>query len=399
MQKPSLWKLAPEIVTKPWGLVHRVALKFTGIPVGLGEFWLASAQTGPGNYSNTVSDPALRRDLVELLDEAAGVGESALGEVIGERAVRHLHENPHRGKTEAWYVRAAKGRTGVAGGPRTREQTKHLQHIIQMEGLKPDVDSWSEEVRGLMGLLEPLEGGEVLLVPAGTLHTMYAIGPDSALIIDELQQGYGEALLPTLSKILMVQDNLLSVQVHPGDQTVSDAAEGRVSAKQDLQANPTVRVYDFGRRPGEYPEMGFSLVDPGAGMRRVTPIQIEPGPGVSVEVMMADPHLVKSRLRFAADGGYGLQPPQGSYHVLHCLEGTAELQGGSRAMSVGRGETVFVPACLEGDLRVVAASDCVFFDDAFPAIPTLTAFLATNGAPTDAIELLLKPPRALPVEG
>ena len=86
MSAPGLWKLAPAVVTKPWGLVHQEALSATGIEVGLGEFWLASAQTGVGNYSNAVVDPPLRRTLAELLSKAAARGDAALEALIGRRA-------------------------------------------------------------------------------------------------------------------------------------------------------------------------------------------------------------------------------------------------------------------------------------------------------------------------
>ena len=394
MDKPGLWKLEPAVVTKPWGLVHGEAIALTGIRVGVGEFWLASAQTGPGNYSNTVVDPALRKTLAALLAEAAQAGDGALERLVGADTVRHLRENPHRGKTEAWYVRAVEGRTGVAAGPRNAEEAARLKELITTQGLEPDVESWSPEVRELLGLIEPLSGGEVFLVPAGTLHTMFAIGPESKLIIDELQQGYGQALLPTLSKILMVQDNLLSVQVHPGDRTVADAAEGRLKVEQDLQADPTVRVYDFGRRPGERPELGFSLVDPGAGLRRAQPVRVQVAPGHTCEVILADARWVKARTRLEGGRRYGLAPCYGGYRVLHLLEGQAEVLVDGRAMGARRGETVFVPACLEAQVQIEAQPSCTFFDDAFPVVTALTRFLGTRGAGADQIEALLSPPRA-----
>jgi mannose-6-phosphate isomerase class I len=394
MENPGLYKLEPAVVNKPWGLVHADAMDFTGIRVGVGEFWLASAQTGPGNYSNTVIDPALHKTLADVLAEAAREGDDALARLIGADTVRMLRENPHRGKTEAWYVRAVEGRTGVACGPRTAEEIERLKALITTQGLEPDVDGWSTEVRDLMGLIEPLKGGEIFLVPAGTLHTMFAVGPDSKLIIDELQQGYGEALLPTLSKILMVQDNLLSVQVHPNDKTVADAAEGRLKVDQDLQANPTVRLYDFGRRPGERPELGFSLLDPETGMRRAQPVTVQAAPGHSCEVILAGARWVKARTRLEGGRLYDLAPCYGSYRVLHFLEGEAEILVDGRAMAVHRGETVFVPACLEGQVRIEARVHCAFFDDAFPTVTVLTRFLGTRGAGADQIEALLSPPKA-----
>ncbi len=394
MEKPGLYKLEPVVVNKPWGLVHGGVMDFTGVRVGLGELWLASAQTGPGNFSNTVADPGLRKTLARVLAEAAEVGDDALARLVGTETVRLLRENPHRGKTEAWCVRAVEGRTGVACGPRNAEQAERLKTLITTEGLEPDVDGWSNEVRELMGLIEPLEGGEIFVVPAGTLHTMFAVGPDSKLIIDELQQGYGEALLPTLTKILMVQDNLLSVQVHPNDQTVADAAEGRLKIDQDLQANPTVRLYDFGRRPGERPELGFSLLDPRAGMRRAQPVSVQVGPGHVCEIILADARWVKARTSLGGGRTYDLAPCYGSYRVLHFLEGEAEVLVDGRSMTARRGETIFVPACLESQVRIEARAQCSFFDDAFPAVTVLTRFLGTRGVSADQIEGLLSPPRA-----
>jgi len=393
MDRPGLWKLAPAVVTKPWGLVHEEVLAFTGIEVGLGEFWLASAQTGPGNYSNLVVEPALRKTLAELLTQAAAEG--VLGDVLGARAASLVKDEPHRGKTEAWHVRLAQGRTGVAAGPASAEDAARLKHLILTQGLPPDVEAWSDEVRRLFGLVEPLQGGEVFLAPAGTLHTMFAVGRESRLIIDEVQQGYGECLLPTLSKILCVQDDLLSVQVHPDDATVAAAAAGELRVGQDLQANPTVRLYDFGRRPGEDPEMGFRLVNPEAGLRRVCPVVAEPAEGQRIEVIVADRHFARSRVSIRAGRAFGLTPLCGSYRVLHWLDGTAELTGNARAMEVRRGETVFVPACLEAGLRIEAATDCVLFDDAFAEVVRLAHFLARNGASAEQIEALLAPPRAI----
>ena len=397
MAKPVLWKLAPAAVNKPWGLVNDEARRLAGVDVGVGEFWLASAQTGPGNYSNTIAEPSLRMTLAEALREAKADGAETLESLIGARAAAHLSANPHRGKTESWHIRSVEGRTGVAAGPRTKDDAERLERIIRSQGLPPDVTRWSDEVCELFGLILPLQGGEVFLAPAGALHTMFAIGPESRLIIDEIQQGYGEALLPTLSKILCVQDNLLSVQVHPNDETVAAAAEGQMDIDQDLQANPTVRIYDFGRRPGEYPELGFRLVDPEAGLLRVQPVTVGPSDGVTVEAMVAAPEFVKCRLRLSG-ARTDLQPLHGSYRVLHCSEGQAEVSANSRTVALARGETVLVPAALEAATVVRAEGECVLFDDAFPDIPALSAFLGRHGASVESIESLLSPPRALPAE-
>jgi hypothetical protein len=391
MTQPALWKLAPAPVTKPWGLVHDSAVRMTGIRAGVGELWLASAQTGPGNCSTTVLEPNLRRTLAQILADA---GEDELTALLGPTPLAHLREHPYRGKTEAWYIRAAVGRVGVVAGPRNQADADRLKQIITTDGLDPHPQDWSDEVRELFGVLDFLRGGEMFLTPAGALHTMFAVGPESILIIDEIQQGYGQALMPTLSKILMVQDSLLSVQVHPSDETVADATAGRFAIEQNLQENPTVRVYDFGRRPGVYPERGFQLTRPENGLRRVTPIRLATQDGCTREIMVADPHFVKARLEIEAGTTADLGPRYGSYRVLHCIAGKALLMAGPERMMIARGETIFVPAALEDVVRIQAETDCTVFDDSLPDLDALRAYLTAHGAGDRQIGALFNPPSA-----
>jgi len=391
MTQPALWKLAPAPVTKPWGLVHDGAVRMTGIKAGVGELWLASAQTGPGNYSTTVAEPNLRRTLADILADA---DDAELADLLGPTPLAHLRQHPYRGKTEAWYIRTAVGRVGVVAGPRSQADADRLKEIITTDGLDPHPQDWSDEVRELFGVLDFLQGGEMFLTPAGALHTMFAVGPESILIIDEIQQGYGQALMPTLTKILMVQDSLLSVQVHPSDETVADAAEGRFVIEQNLQENPTVRVYDFGRRPGVYPDRGFQLTRPESGLRRVAPVRLALQDGCRREIMVADPHFVKVRLEIEAGATAGFGPRYGSYRVLHCLLGTAQLVAGEQRMTLARGETAFVPAALEDAVRIQAGTDCTVFDDSLPDLSALRAYLTTQGTADTEIAALLDPPSA-----
>lgn len=391
----TMLKLAPAPVIKPWGLAHGEARSATGIRVGLGELWLASSQTGPGNYASQITEPSVDGGLAEVLARAAEEGEGALLPLLGEEPLRTLRENPHRGKTEAWYVRRADGRAGFAAGPRTEEQRRELRELITGPGLSARIQDWPPEVKKLFGLIEPVQEGAVYLVPAGTLHTMFAIGEDSSLIIDEIQQGYGESWLPTLSKILLVQGSLLSVQVHPTDQTVREVAEGTRQVDQDLQSNPTVRLYDFGRRPGEYPELGFELTDTSAGLRRVEPVDVELGQGAELRVLVACPFFVKSRLKLDVGTQIDWQPTFGSYRVIHCLVGDVELLAQDASCSLQRGETVLVPAALEEGLRARTQNGCELFDDAVPSVPGLRDFLSRAGAEQEELAALLDPPRAL----
>jgi len=426
-QTTDMMKLTPAPVLKPWGLKRGTLDGFPELEPGTGELWLASAQTGEGNYSNVIVDPAAgprrpgcgqvgdqptgpRRPgseaqpeaagdqggtLAELLVRTADQGDDALRDLIGPGPLSMLRANPLRGKTEAWIVREAVGHTGVAAGPRTPEQKRALRDLITGPGLTADVASWPAEVRDLFGLIEPLRGGEAFLVPAGTLHTMFAVGPQSRLIIDEIQQGYGAALLPTLTKILLVQDSLLSVQVHPDDETVRRAASGEWKIEQDLEANPTVRLYDFGRRPGEYPELGFELTDPAAGLRRVPPIELPLDGGARMTILAACTYFMKRRYDLPPGSEVGVGPELGSYRVLHARAGEAVLCAAGRTLTLRAGETVLIPAAEERTLLIAARDNCCLYEDSVPQLDELRAFLAARGASEGETRALLDPPRAI----
>ncbi len=388
-------KLEPELVTKPWGLRAGIALDGRSFAPGVGEVWLASAQTGPGNYSSAIVEPSLQGSLAAFLEDAASRGDRELKSILGQRGFAALKENPHRGKTEAWHIRQAGGWTGIASGPHTAEQREHLRELLVGRKLGADVANWPAEVREILGLIEPLRGGEVFLVPCGTLHTMFAVGPKSRLVLDEIQQGYGTSLLPTLSKILIVQDSLLSVQVHPCDETMRRIAGGEMHVHQDLEANPTVRVYDFGRRPGIYPELGFELADVRAGARLVTPVRVPLAGGGQMELLLACRHFARSRITLPDGRAVSLQPAYGSYRVLYVTDGAAELQAGEQSVLASAGQTCFVPGALEGELKITARGQCCLFDDSVPDLDVLHAFLAAAGASEAQWEALLDPPRAV----
>jgi mannose-6-phosphate isomerase class I len=358
-----IYKLLPDAVLKPWGLVHREARAITGVSVGVGELWLASAQQGPDNYASRIEGQ--NANLGEVL---AGLSEdkTKLKVFLGANAYGMLEKTAYRGKTEAWYVRKVKGRAGFLGGPKSTRQKEELKKLLLGTGVGEDVENWPKDVAELFGIIEPVQKGEAYVVPAGTLHTMFAIGEDSYLIIDEIQQGYGNSLLPTLSKILMVQNSILSVQVHPDDETVRQAAEGELDIHQDLSANPTVRVYDFGRRPGEYPELGFKLTDVDAGLQRFQPVNVEGNDDAKRTLLAAVPEFVKMLIEIPEGGNALLYPPYGSYHVLHCTKGEAMLKAGNCSCELKAGETAFVPGAVETMVTIHAGAECDLFDDAVP---------------------------------
>lgn len=391
-ESPQILKLKPANVQKPWGLVHGEARSLTGIEVGIGEFWLASAQTGEGNYSNVITEPDMGISLDDLLDRAREGGEDYLEKLLGWRA-RQAMSQGHRGKTEAWRVRVADGVVGLVSGPSTEEQKSQLREWIEDGTLTPDVQNWPDHVKKALGVIESLSPGDVFLVPCGTLHTMYAVGDDSRLVIDELQQGYGESLLPTLSKILMVQDSVLSVQVHPCDDFVAASASGEVDVAQDLQLNPTVRIYDFGRGRDEDPELGFHLTDLEAGLRRVPTVEVRPAEGVELEMLVADREFLKAKLNLGPGIDWSYEPASGSFQVLHCTAGRVTLNGGDAEISLGPGETAFVPAVLEEGLRLQVEEPSTLLADCYPDLDKVEEFLREQGVPEEEMRAFFNPPK------
>lgn len=389
----KLLKLEPCAVTKPWGLIHEQVRDVTGIELGVGEFWLASAQTGEGNYSNPIENDGAA-DLAALLEQTEGGSEEALEGLLGSQALSTLRSIPHRGKTEAWYVRQAQGRAGFVCGPRTEQQKKRLKDMVEQQQIPPRLGDWSVETRELMGVLEPVSAGECYLVPCGTLHTMFALGEEGRLVIDELQEGYGESRLPTLTKTLMVQDDILSLQVHPCDETVARMASGEISIEQDLQLDPTVRVYDFGRGRNERPDLGFRFTDPDAGVRRCSPVQTGLEDGVRLTVLVVEDHLAKCRIDLAPGATCRPTPATGSYRVVNCLSGEVELTGPENELTLQRGETALVPGCVERDVSIEARRKSSVLDDCVPDTAVFRDFLSDCGTSGEAIEALFNPSRA-----
>ncbi len=387
-------KLKPHSVLKPWGVIHHAVENITGISVGLGELWLASAQKGEGNVANDVLNSDFDGDLAALLSEADN--QAKLEKWLGSTPAGLLKNSDYRGKTEAWVVRDAAGMAGFAAGPADEQAKARLKSLLTGPGLTPDVRDWDAHVRELFGLITPVQPGDAFLVPAGTLHTMFALGGDSRLIVDEIQQGYGSGLLPTLSKTLLVENSLLSVQVHPNDETVRQSASGELDIAQDLQANPTVRVYDFGRRPGEYPDLGFKLTDTEAGLRSIPTVTIE-SEGKAVEFLVACRQffmnkisLEKSAIMAAAKD----LPVFGSYRILHATKGEVEIKTSANTVMLSKGETVFVPGEAEPELELRSRAGAKLYDQGVPDLGLLRSWMIEHGQMADVTESFLKPPRA-----
>ncbi|MFW6457172.1 MAG: hypothetical protein ACOC0A_02665, partial [Planctomycetota bacterium] len=90
-----------------------------------------------------------------------------------------------------------------------------------------------------------------------------------------------------------------------------------------------------------------------------------------------------------------LGPMMNSYHIIHCTAGRGALSASGNSMTFTRGDTVFIPACLEDEVTLNTESGCSVYDDLVPRVETLSDYLLSGGVGRDDVEALLDPPRAL----
>lgn len=383
--------LEPEGILKPWGLMSRRIRRITGCRFGVGEIWLASAQEGPGNVSNRLP---LGDRWVTLASYLAGdspeEGERRQRRVLGDKALEDMARTPYRGKTEAWYVRDVVGRVGIASGPRTQDDADFLRKEVRRGAILPQVENWSAEIRRALGVIEPVSAGDVFLVKPGTIHTMFAIGEDSHMIIDEIQQGYGDGLLPTLSKILLVENSVLSLQVHPSDREVAMNQRSQDPNVQDLSTNPTVRLYDFERDRTCDSDLAFSIARAGGGLTRPEPVSFVAPGGATVTALVVDPHFVKELVRIEPGAEYWPGPPMAVYRIVHCSEGRLHIETDHEALDIVQGQTVLLTADASSG-SITAPGGGTIIQDFCPDVAVYVEYLAGQVRAPSKIDKLVNP--------
>ncbi|MFI5016044.1 MAG: class I mannose-6-phosphate isomerase, partial [Hyphomicrobiales bacterium] len=176
-----------------------------------------------------------------------------------------------RGKTEAWYVLSAAPGAGVAVGLK-REVTKDELRASIADGSIAELVQW-----------RPALKGDVVLVPAGTIH---AIG--AGLVLAEIQQ----------------------------------------------RSDTTFRLFDHGRQRGLQVDDAMAAAHLGPAGARTVPKAL----GDGRTLLVADPYFVLERLEFAPDSHWELDA-EGETWLL-ALEGDARI--GPIELSIG--EAVFVEA-------------------------------------------------------
>ena len=364
-----MYILDPIIVEKPWGVRPHLIKWCTGISIRrrklVGELWIASGLKSLPGMANIVvnSDPDMSiSDLLRRKPE----------KFLGRDAV------PPRelcGKTEAWYVREVKGDVRTITGLREGIGKKKFISLIA-EGFFEERHSFEELEREIFTTVRFEKGAFYVMLP-GTLHTIYAPDKESHIVVDEMQQGFGDNALPILSKILFVSNNALSVQVHPSDKHVAE--EKRKEILEQYASEPTVRVYDFGRGRRSQPRLAAELIGYGReGFIKTEPVTIEPDQSCRITYLGATKYFARELIELRRGTSCRLHDIGQRYYILHCVDGegiAAVKEGGLR---LNRGMTIAVPAWAES-LEMFTKAGMLCYRDYLPDLSLLKRTLKSHG--------------------
>jgi len=253
-------------------------------------------------------------------------------QVHPDDAYAHAHEahSGFHGKTEAWYILEATPGATVTYG---------LSRPSDREEFAAAVRAGTVEV--LMGSL-PVAPGDVVFVPAGTLHAINA-----GIVLFEIQQ------------------------------------------KSDL----TYRVYDYGRRDvqtGQLRELHLdraldvSILAP-APHGKVAPLALAPGR----DLLIACPYFALERWGEQHGGHHATDP--GTFEILTLIDGAADLRWDAGSLTLAHGDSVVLPASL-GDWSLLPGANGVTLLRVYvPDLPALAAEARAVGQAEARIAEAIRP--------
>lgn len=298
-----------QLVPKPWGRVDLRPWRERGVGgESVGEIWFERAGAA--------------RPRPDLLLKILFTSEPLSIQVHPDNAFAQS-KGEANGKTEAWYVLAAEPGAMVALGLKASVSDLQLRAAIE-DGSIADLVHW-----------QPAVAGDVILVPAGTIHALGA-----GLVVAEIQQ----------------------------------------------QSDTTYRLFDFGRGRALHVEEALAVARPGPAAAALAPSPLTKGR----TLLVASPYFVLERIDLPAGTHWALNAAQETWLLV--IQGQVEV--GSATVPVG--EAVFLdsataglaagPDGMRGLLAYVAAAPVAGLLDALDAP-------AARGAPT----LFTPPPHpALP---
>lgn len=202
-------------------------------------------------------------------------------------AARHEAAAGGRGKTEMWYVVAARPGAEVLVGLKPEVTAEQFRKAISGDGLEE--------------LLEriPLAAGEAVFVPAGTVHT---IGP--GLVLCEIQESSD-----------------LTYRVYDYNRLTS------AGTPRELHVEKALRVIRFGERRG----------------RKALPVELPGGPARRT-IFAACRHFATERWELAEPAGAQTAPER--FELLIILSGSGILDSSDAAQNYGPAQAWLLPAAL-----------------------------------------------------
>lgn len=384
---PEILILEPKLVKKVWGVTQSEQFTHIKAPssVRIGEIYLASAQTTPpakgqeGTTGNDVMNVAEgRKTLHDVL-------ETNPQQFLG-RGLSSLFSLGLRGKTEAWYIRAVEGEVRAITGLQ-KQVTREMFTKIVASG-KLEQKSALETLGAKIFTTKKLEAGQVYINKARGIHTLWPITSHASVVIDEIQQGFGTNLLPTLSKILLVRD-ILSLQVHPDDTIVQQEQDSNM--RQQYIAEPTLRIADFGRGRPCHAGKALEVILFGKTTCSLTkPLRRKIANGVERIHLVANNFFAKDLIILANQRTLPLETEQ-RYAIYHVLAGNVSFHYNTKQLTkkleLTPGQTVFVPAHLQS-YTIKAHTDAKLFCDYVPELLHLHEILRNEGFTAQEIRQL-----------
>lgn len=269
---------------------------------------------------------------------------------------------------ESWEVSChAHGESVVAGGPHDGETLKNLirefPEAILGEG------TGIERFPLLVKFLDASDRLSVQVHPNDAQAIQYDAeenGKTEAWVIlaaepgSRLYVGLNEGVTPDQLRDCLtngtVESCLHTIEVSAGDcvfipaGTVHAIGEGILLAEIQQSSDLTFRLYDWGRLGTDGKPRALHIEDAIActDFERgpVHPVQprVETADGVARERLVECPQFVMNRLRTGSSIGFD---PDGRFHVVMVVQGTARMHSGDLAKSLPTGQTVLLPASSE----------------------------------------------------
>ena len=370
-----MFVLRPIAVEKPWGVTPHLAKWSTGIHVSskhlIGELWIASGLKSIPDAVNKVADS--NETISDIIEKNPGF--------LGDETLKPVYS----GKAEAWYVRDVKGNVRTITGLREGIGKDGFLRLIK-DGYFEKTHSFDQLEQEVFAT-EAFKRHAFYVMLPGTLHAIYAPNRDSYVVVDEIQQGYGNNALPILSKILFITNSELSVQVHPSDADV--AKEKSQEILDEYSTEPTVRVYDFGRGRNVQPELAASIIRYGRkGFIRTQPATVEMASGCRITYLGATKFFARELIELRRGIECKAHDIGNKYCILHCLDGEGMLHWDGGDAKFSRGMTLAVPAYVKS-LSATTKHGIILYRDYQPDLALLKHTLKSFGISDEEISNII----------